>query len=84
MLYKVYALLIIHKFPVEFSLLMSLLHLYIITFIKKTHVERFFQFLMLNISSIKELLHKPSEIQWNITGTLPEKLKSKIYLALSY
>ena len=27
---------------------------------------------MLNISSIKELLHKPSEIQWNITGTLPE------------
>ena len=32
---------------------------------------------MLNISSIKELLHKPSEIQWNITGTLPEKLKEK-------
>ena len=30
---------------------------------KKTHVERFFQFLKLNISSIKELLHKPSEIQ---------------------
>ena len=30
---------------------------------KKKHVERFFQFLMLNISSIKELLYKPSEIQ---------------------
>ena len=30
---------------------------------KKIHVERFFQFLMLNISSIKELFHKPSEIQ---------------------
>ena len=27
---------------------------------KNTHVERFFQFLMLNISSINELLHKPS------------------------
>ena len=39
---------------------------------------------MLNISSIKELLHKPSEIQWNITGTLPGKLKRKIYWALSY
>ena len=38
---------------------------------------------MLNISSIKELLHKPSEIQWNITGTLPEKLKRKSYWALS-
>ena len=44
----------------------------------------FFQFLMLNISSIKELLHKPSEIQWNITGTLPGKLKRKISWALSY
>ena len=41
-------------------------------------VERFFQFLMLNISSIKELLHKPLEIQWNIIGTLPRKLKRKI------
>ena len=51
---------------------------------KKIHVERFFQFLMLNISSIKELLHKPSEIQWNITGTLPGKLKRKISWALSY
>ena len=30
---------------------------------------------MLNISSIKELLHKPSEIQWNTTGTLPGRLK---------
>ena len=52
--------------------------------IKKNHVEHFFQFLMFNISSIKELLHKPSEIQWNINGTLPRKLKRKIYLALSY
>ena len=52
--------------------------------VKKTHVEHFFQFLMLNISSIKELLHKPSEIQWNITGTLPGKLKRKIFWALSY
>ena len=51
---------------------------------KKTHVECFFQFLMLNISSIKKLLHKPSEIQWNITGTLPGKLKRKISWALSY
>ena len=32
---------------------------------------------MLDISSIQELLHKTSEIQWNITGTLPEKLKKK-------
>ena len=39
---------------------------------------------MLNISSIKELFHKPSEIQWNITGTLPGKLKRKISWALSY
>ena len=30
---------------------------------KKKHVECFFQFLMLNVSSIKELFHKPSEIQ---------------------
>ena len=30
---------------------------------KKIHAEHFFQFLKLNISSIKELLHKPSEIQ---------------------
>ena len=37
---------------------------------------------MLNISSIKELFHKPSEIQWNITGTLPGKLKRKISWAL--
>ena len=44
----------------------------------------FFQFLMLNISSIKELLHKPSEIQWIITGTLPGKLKIKFWGALSY
>ena len=51
---------------------------------KKIHVEHFFQFLKLNISSIKELLHKPSEIQWNITGTLPGKLKRKISWALSY
>ena len=33
---------------------------------------------MLNISSIKELLPKPSEVQWNITGTLPKKLKEKL------
>ena len=38
-------------------------------------MERVFQFLMLNISSKKELLHKPSEIHQNITGTLPAKLK---------
>ena len=43
--------------------------------LQKDPLERFFQFLMLNISSIKELLHKPSEIQWNITGTLPGRLK---------
>ena len=43
---------------------------------KKKH-GCFFQFFMLNISSIKELLHKPSEIQWNITRTLPGKLKRK-------
>ena len=30
---------------------------------KKIYVERFFQFLMLNISSIQALLHKPSQIQ---------------------
>ena len=51
---------------------------------KKPDVECFFQFLMLSIPSIKELLHKPSEIQWNITGTLPGKLKRKISWALSY
>ena len=39
---------------------------------------------MLNIYSIKELLHKHSEIQWNITGTLPGKLKGKTFWALSY
>ena len=46
-------------------------------------MECFFQYLMLNISSLKELLHKSSEIQWNITGTLPGKLKKK-FGALSY
>ena len=40
----------------------------------------FFNFFMLNIFSIKELLHKPSEIQWNITGILPGKLKRKIFM----
>ena len=30
---------------------------------KKKHAERVFQFLKLNISSVKELLYKPSEIQ---------------------
>ena len=44
----------------------------------------FLQFLMLNISSIKELLHNFSEIHWNITGTLPGKLKWKCSWALSY
>ena len=39
---------------------------------------------MLNISSVKELLHIPSEIQGNMTGTLPGKLKRKISWALSY
>ena len=29
---------------------------------------------MLNISAIKEHLHKPAWIQWNIAGTLPRKL----------
>ena len=47
-------------------------------------MEHFFQFLMLNISSIKEVLHKPSEIQWNITETLRGKLKRKISWAFSY
>ena len=47
---------------------------------KKTHVQRFFQFLILNISSIKWLLHKPLKIQWNITG----KQKRKLFWALSY
>ena len=51
---------------------------------KKNPFGRFIQFLMLNISSIKELLHKSSEIQWNITGTLPGKLKWKCSWALSY
>ena len=44
------------------------------------HVEGFFQFLILNISSINWLPHKPSEIQWIITG----KLKRKLFWALSY
>ena len=51
---------------------------------KKPMWNVFFQFLMLNISSIKELLHKPSEIYRSITGTLPGKLKTKISWALSY
>ena len=51
---------------------------------KKKHVQCVFQFLKLNISSVKELLHKPSEIQWNITGALPGKLKRNIYWALSF
>ena len=51
---------------------------------KKKHLEHFCQFLMLNIPSIKELLHKPSESQWNITGPLPGKLKKKLFWALSY
>ena len=39
---------------------------------------------MLNISSIKELSHKPSQIYRSIIGTLPGKLKTKISWALSY
>ena len=50
----------------------------------KNDVKHIFQFLMLSTSSIKEQLHKPLKIQWNITGTLPGKLKTKIYWALSY
>ena len=51
---------------------------------KKNHMECFFQFLMLNISSIKELLHKPSESEsWNSTRK-PGKLKRNISWALSY
>ena len=52
--------------------------------LKKKSCAMFFQCLILNISSIKELLHKPSEIQGNITGTLPGKRKRKISWALSY
>ena len=47
---------------------------------KKPMWNLFFNFFMLNIFSIKELLHKPSEIQWNITGILPGKLKRKIFM----
>ena len=32
---------------------------------------------MLNISSMKKLFHKPSQIQWNRAGTLLGKLKLK-------
>ena len=39
---------------------------------------------MLNISSLKELLHKLAEIQSNIAGTLPGKLERKISGAFSY
>ena len=46
--------------------------------LQKNLCGTFFQFSMLNISSLKEL------IQWNITGTLPGKLKGKISWALSY
>ena len=35
---------------------------------------------MFNISLIKELLRKLSDIQWDITATLPGKLKRKISL----
>ena len=52
--------------------------------LQKRTCGTFFQFFMLNISSIKELLYKPSEIQWNVTGTQPRKLKRKISWALSY
>ena len=50
----------------------------------KNDVKHIFQFLMLSTSSIKEQLHKPLKIQWNITETLPGKLKRKISWALSY
>ena len=33
---------------------------------------------------MKKLLHKPAEIQRNIAGTLPGKLKRKISRVLSY
>ena len=52
--------------------------------VKTTHEERFFEFYFYKfiffskISPIKEMLHKPSEIEWNITGTLPGKLNGKI------
>ena len=38
---------------------------------------------MLNISPIKELLHKPAKIQTNIAGVLHRKLKKNLW-ALSY
>ena len=52
---------------------------------QKKHVERFFSIFDV-FTSIKELFYKPSEIQLNIyiTGTLPGKLKRKIYWVLSY
>ena len=50
---------------------------------KKDPCGTFFSIFDLNISSIKELLHKPSELQWNITGILPRKLKRKLSWALS-
>ena len=45
---------------------------------KKKPCGTFFSVLMLKIPSINELLHKPSEIQWNITGAFPGNLKMKI------
>ena len=39
---------------------------------------------MLNILPIKELIYKPVEIQWNIAGTLPGKLKRNIFGAFPY
>ena len=51
---------------------------------KKKSRMFYFLFLMLSSSSIKELLHKPAEIQWNITETLPGKLRRKISWALSF
>ena len=50
-----------------------------IKLLKKTHVKHFF-----SIFDVKYLFNKPSEIQWNITGTLTEKLKRNISWALSY
>ena len=51
---------------------------------KKKSRMFYFLFLMLSSSSIKELLHKPAKIQWNITEILPGKLKRKISWALSF
>ena len=50
---------------------------------RKTMLNIFFQFFMLNISAIKELLHKLAKIQTNIAGALHRKLKKNPW-TLSY